>query len=64
MYKDDKLYNKLILAANEISKSSTRGGSNYIIAGNNIGKILKSQFYRTDRILKLEKIFKIIELLK
>lgn len=57
---DKKLYDKLLLASSEISKSATRGVGNHIIAGNHIGKILKSQFDRIDRILKIEKILKII----
>jgi hypothetical protein len=52
------LIQKLNDAASKIASASTKGPANYIIAGKSIGDILKRQFYRTDRIMKIEKILK------
>jgi hypothetical protein len=52
------LIQKLNEAAKRIASVSTKGPANYIIADKNIGDILKRQFYRTDRIMKIEKILK------
>jgi hypothetical protein len=52
------LIQKLNEAAKRIASASTKGPANYIIAGKSIGDILKRQFYRTDRIMKIEKILK------
>jgi hypothetical protein len=52
------LIQKLNEAASRIASASKRGPANYIVAGKNIGDILRRQFYRTDRIMKIEKILK------
>jgi hypothetical protein len=52
------LIQKLNEAAKRIASASTKGPANYIIADKSIGDILKRQFYRTDRIIKIEKILK------
>jgi hypothetical protein len=53
-----ELIQKLNEAASKIASASNKGPANYIIAGKSIGDILKRQFYRTDRIMKIEKILK------
>jgi len=55
---DKEIIQKLIESANKIATVSSRGSANYIITNKNIGDILKKQFYRTDRIIKIEKIIK------
>jgi type I restriction-modification system DNA methylase subunit len=53
------LIQKLNEAAKRIESASTKEpAANYIIADKSIGDILKRQFYRTDRIMKIEKILK------
>jgi hypothetical protein len=54
-----ELIQKLNEAASKIASASTKGpAANYIITSKSIGDILKRQFYRTDRIMKIEKILK------
>jgi hypothetical protein len=68
-----ELIQKLNEAASKIASASTKGLSacffkdrfigsdhrgNYIITSKSIGDILRRQFYRTDRIVKIEKILK------
>ena len=57
----EKLVQKLNEAAKRIAFASKRGPANYIVAGKSIGDILRRQFYRTDRIMKIEKILKSYE---
>ena len=71
---NSKLYNDILLAANEISKSSRSGSGSYIITSSNIGNILSgvigingatgingvNAWGRFDRITKIEKILKMI----
>jgi hypothetical protein len=52
-----ELIQKLNEAASRIASASKRGPANYIITSSNIGDILRRQFYRTDRIMKIEKIW-------
>jgi len=56
-----ELIQKLNEAASRIASVSKRGPANYIVAGKSIGDILRRQFYRTDRIMKIEKILKSYE---
>jgi hypothetical protein len=53
-----ELIQKLNEAASKIASYSKRGPANYIVTDKSIGDILKRQFYRTDRIMKIEKILK------
>ena len=52
------LISRILGASKIIHQSALRGNANYIITSKNIGNIIRSGFYRTNRIMKIEKILK------